>query len=52
MAVMADIMIDEEICLNFAIKEDCLIVPQLIHDADVIDCKEFFEEFLSFSNWF
>ncbi|QUC65504.1 hypothetical protein NsoK4_04510 [Nitrosopumilus sp. K4] len=44
MAVMADIMIDEEITLKFRIEEECLVVS-VDHDADVIDCKEFFEEF-------
>ena len=44
MSVMADIMIDEEICLNFGIKNGCLIV-RIDEKVDVIDCKEFFEEF-------
>ena len=51
MAVMADIMIDEEICLNFAIKEECLIVS-VDTDADVIDCKEFFENFYHLATGF
>ncbi len=44
MAVMADIMIEEEICLNFRIENDSLVVS-IDEKADVIDCKEFFEEF-------
>ena len=44
MAVMADIMIDEEIALKFRMEKDCLAVS-VDFDADVIDCKEFFEEF-------
>ena len=44
MAVMADIMVDEEICLNYKIIDDCLAVS-IDANTDVIDCKEFFEEF-------
>ena len=44
MSVMADIMIDDEVCLNFRIEDDCLIAA-MDEKADVIDCKEFFEEF-------
>lgn len=44
MAVMADIMIDEEIALKFRMEKNCLIAS-IDFDADVIDCKEFFEEF-------
>ena len=44
MAVMADIMIDEEICLNYKITDGCLAVS-IDTNTDVIDCKEFFEEF-------
>ena len=51
MAVMADIMIDEEICLNFAIKEGCLIIS-MDTAADVIDCKEFFENFYHLATGF
>lgn len=43
-AIMVDIMIDEEICLNFRIDKECLVVS-IDTNADVIDCKEFFEEF-------
>jgi hypothetical protein len=51
MAVMADIMIDEEICLNFEIKNNCLAVS-IDTKADVIDCKEFFEEFYHLATGF
>lgn len=44
MAVIADLMIDEEITLKFRIDEGFL-VTSVDYDADVIDCKEFFEEF-------
>ena len=44
MSIMADIMIDEEICLNYRIENNCLVVT-IDKEADVIDCKEFFEEF-------
>lgn len=44
MAVMADLMIDEEITLKFRMENDNLVVS-VDYDADVIDCKEFFEEF-------
>jgi len=51
MAVMADIMIEEEICLNFRIEENCLVVS-IDSKADVIDCKEFFEEFYHLATGF
>ena len=51
MAIMADIMIDEEICLNFAIKGNCLTVS-VDANADVIDCKEFFEDFYHLATGF
>ena len=51
MAVMADVMIDEEICLNFRIENDCL-VASIDTKADVIDCKEFFEEFYHLATGF
>ena len=44
MGVFADIMIDEEICLNFDIEDNFLSV-KIDSNADVIDCKELFEEF-------
>ena len=51
MAVMVDIMIDEEICLNFEMRNDCLIIS-VDSKADVIDCKEFFEEFYHLATGF
>jgi len=50
-AVMADIMIEEEICLNFRIDNSCLVVS-IDTKADVIDCKEFFEEFYHLATGF
>lgn len=44
MALIVDLMIDEEITLSFKMDEKCLKVA-IDFDADVIDCKEFFEEF-------
>jgi len=43
MALLADIMIDEEITLKFRIEGGLGVL--IDYDADVIDCKEFFEEF-------
>lgn len=51
MAVMADIMIDEEICLNFRVDNSCLVVS-IDSKADIIDCKEFFEEFYHLATGF
>ncbi len=51
MAVMADVMIEEEICLNFRIENNCLVVS-VDGEADVIDCKEFFEEFYHLATGF
>lgn len=51
MAVMADVMIEEEVCLNFRIDNDCLVVA-IDNKADVIDCKEFFEEFYHLATGF
>jgi len=51
MAVMADTMIEEEICLNFRIENDCLVVS-IDTKTDVIDCKEFFEEFYHLATGF
>ncbi|MCV0430142.1 hypothetical protein [Nitrosopumilus sp.] len=51
MSVMADVMIEEEICLNFRIENDCL-VSVIDEKADVIDCKEFFEEFYHLATGF
>ncbi len=51
MAVMTDIMIEEEVCLNFRIDHGCLVIL-IDNDADVIDCKEFFEEFYHLATGF
>ena len=51
MAVITDVMIEEEVCLNFRIDKDCLVVS-IDRDADVIDCKEFFEEFYHLATGF
>jgi hypothetical protein len=44
MALIVDIVIDEEICLKFREDENCLVLS-IDTKADVIDCKEFFEAF-------
>lgn len=44
MGVLVDMMIDDEICLNFDVEDGCLSI-MMDTDADVIDCREFFEEF-------
>ena len=51
MSVMADIMIEEEVCLNFRIENDALVAT-IDEKADVIDCKEFFEEFYHLATGF
>lgn len=51
MATIVDIMIDEEICLKFREDNNCLIVSIDIQ-TDVIDCKEFFEEFYHLATGF
>jgi len=51
MAVIVDTMIDEEICLKFREESNCLVVSVDSH-ADVIDCKEFFEEFYHLATGF
>ena len=51
MAVITDVMIEEEVCLNFRIEKNCLITT-IDRDADVIDCKEFFEEFYHLATGF
>ena len=51
MAVIVDTMIEEEVCMNFRIENNCLVTS--INDkADVIDCKEFFEEFYHLATGF
>jgi len=51
MAVMVDTMIEEEVCLNFRIDNNCLVVT-IDTKTDVIDCKEFFEEFYHLATGF
>ncbi len=51
MAVMVDIMIEEEVCLNFRIANNCLVVS-IDSNVDVIDCKEFFEAFYHLATGF
>ena len=51
MAVIVDTMIEEEVCLNFRLEKDCLVLA-IDRDADVIDCKEFFEEFYHLATGF
>ena len=51
MAVIVDTMVDEEICLNFKIENNCLVVS-IDTETDVIDCKEFFEEFYHLATGF
>ena len=50
-SVMADIMIEEEVCLNFRIENGALVVV-IDEKADVIDCKEFFEKFYHLATGF
>ena len=53
MAVMADMMVDEEICLNFRMDDGGgYLVTTADTKADVIDCKEFFEEFYHLATGF
>jgi len=51
MSVIVDVMIEEEICLNFRLENDCLVTI-IDEKADVIDCKEFFEEFYHLATGF
>lgn len=51
MTVMVDTMIEEEVCLNFRIENNCLVIS-IDTKADVIDCKEFFEEFYHLATGF
>jgi len=51
MAAIVDTMIDEEFCLNLRIDKNCLVVS-IDKNADVIDCKEFFEEFYHLATGF
>ena len=51
MALIADTMIEEEVCLNLRLDKDCLVIS-IDKNADVIDCKEFFEEFYHLATGF
>ena len=51
MAVIADTMIEEEVCLNLKMDRNFLVIS-IDRDADVIDCKEFFEEFYHLATGF
>jgi len=51
MAVIVDTMIEEEVCLNFRLDREFLVLS-IDRDADVIDCKEFFEEFYHLATGF
>ena len=51
MATIVDIAIDSEDCLNLRINRNCLVVS-IDRNADVIDCKEFFEEFYHLATGF
>ena len=51
MAVIVDTMIEEEVCLNFRIDNNCLVIS-IDTKTDVIDCKEFFEEFYHLATGF
>ena len=51
MAVLTDLMIDEEIPLIYSKQNNCLSVT-IDENADIIDCKEFFEEFYHLATGF
>ena len=51
MSMIADVVVESEVCLNFKIKDECLIL-RIDADADLIDCKEFFEEFYHLATGF
>ncbi|MBA0908793.1 MAG: hypothetical protein ITD33_06785 [Nitrosarchaeum sp.] len=51
MAVIVDTMTNEEVCLKFREDNNYLVVSINIQ-ADVIDCKEFFEEFYHLATGF
>jgi len=51
MTVLVDTMIDEEVCLNFRIENNFLVMS-VDTKTDVIDCKEFFEEFYHLATGF
>ena len=51
MATIVDTMIEEEVCLNIRKDKNCLVIS-IDRNADVIDCKEFFEEFYHLATGF
>jgi len=51
MATIVDTMIEEEVCLNLRHDKNCLVIS-IDRNADVIDCKEFFEEFYHLATGF
>lgn len=51
MATIVDTMIEEEVCLNLRHDNDCLVIS-IDRNADVIDCKEFFEAFYHLATGF
>jgi len=51
MATIVDTMIEEEVCLNLRQDKDCLVIS-IDRNADVIDCKEFFEAFYHLATGF
>ena len=51
MALIVDTMIEEEVCLNLRLDKGCLVIS-IDRNADVIDCKEFFEEFYHLATGF
>ena len=51
MATIVDTMIEEEVCLNLRQDKNCLVIS-IDRNADVIDCKEFFEEFYHLATGF
>jgi len=51
MAVLVDTMIEEEVCLNFRMENNYLVIS-IDTKTDVIDCKEFFEEFYHLATGF
>ena len=51
MTTIVDTMIEEEVCLNLRVDNNCLVIS-IDRNADVIDCKEFFEEFYHLATGF
>lgn len=51
LAVIVDVMIDDEICLKFR-KDDNYLIVSIDSQADIIDCQEFFEVFYHLATGF